>query len=148
MIRSNMNSPFPGMDPYIEACGLWEDFRDTLITDIKRVLSVKVPDKYVVRSGERNYFVLTSWDEDAQTREFMTQTDVGISAKLPHSQEEKESVALAEPSTELGPITMRSLVESEFRESFVEIRDTSEHRKLITTIEILSPSNKRRNSQG
>lgn len=23
-----MKSPFPGMDPYIEACGLWEGFHN------------------------------------------------------------------------------------------------------------------------
>ena len=26
-----MKSPFPGMDPYIEACGLWGDFHSHLI---------------------------------------------------------------------------------------------------------------------
>jgi hypothetical protein len=27
----SMPSPFPGMDPYIEACGLWGDFQEKLI---------------------------------------------------------------------------------------------------------------------
>jgi hypothetical protein len=26
-----MKSPFPGMDPYYEACGLWEGFHNRLI---------------------------------------------------------------------------------------------------------------------
>ena len=30
-----MRSPFPGMDPYIEACGLWGDFHQDLIGAIK-----------------------------------------------------------------------------------------------------------------
>ena len=29
-----MKSPFPGMDPYIEACGLWGDFHHELISEI------------------------------------------------------------------------------------------------------------------
>ena len=29
-----MQSPFPGMDPYIEACGLWEGFHNRLIHKI------------------------------------------------------------------------------------------------------------------
>jgi Protein of unknown function (DUF4058) len=29
-----MKSPFPGMDPYIEACGLWEGFHSHLIDKI------------------------------------------------------------------------------------------------------------------
>jgi hypothetical protein len=32
-------SPFPGMDPYIEACGLWEDFHGDLIAEMKRALA-------------------------------------------------------------------------------------------------------------
>ena len=31
-----MMSPFPGMDPYIEACGLWGDFQSHLIEKIVR----------------------------------------------------------------------------------------------------------------
>ncbi len=27
-----MKSPFPGMDPYIDACGLWEDFTGDFAT--------------------------------------------------------------------------------------------------------------------
>ena len=48
-----MKSPFPGMDPYIEACGLWEDFHHALIHEIKYGLAQVVPDRYVVRIGER-----------------------------------------------------------------------------------------------
>ena len=29
-----MKSPFPGMDPYIEACGFWEDFHHGLIEQV------------------------------------------------------------------------------------------------------------------
>ena len=34
-----MKSPFPGMDPYIEACGLWGDFHHDLISEIKYALA-------------------------------------------------------------------------------------------------------------
>lgn len=53
-----MNSPFPGMDPYIEACGVWGDFHNNLITDIQRQLAETIPDRYLVRSGQRSYLVL------------------------------------------------------------------------------------------
>ena len=43
---------------------------------------------------------------------------------------------------------MRALVETEFRESFIEIREVHPNRKLVTTIEILSPANKRLNTTG
>jgi hypothetical protein len=51
-----MRSPFPGMDPYIEACGLWEDFHEALIAQIRDALAQSVPDHYVVRFNERFYF--------------------------------------------------------------------------------------------
>lgn len=53
-----MKSPFPGMDPYIEARGLWGDFHVNIIVDIKRSLIEMVPDRYLVRIKEREYYVL------------------------------------------------------------------------------------------
>ena len=53
-----MKSPFPGMDPYIESCGLWGDFHNSLIADIHRALADAAPERYFVRTGERSYHVL------------------------------------------------------------------------------------------
>ena len=53
-----MKSPFPGMDTFIEECGLFEDFHQKLIGEIERELARIVPDRYVVRTGERPYVVL------------------------------------------------------------------------------------------
>src|SRR4051794_34116812 len=51
-------SPFPGMDPYIEACGLWEDFHGRLIHKIDETLARMVPPGYFVSTGVRAYVVL------------------------------------------------------------------------------------------
>jgi cob(I)alamin adenosyltransferase len=48
-----MKSPFPGMDPYIEECGLFEDFHDALISEIKHAVADVLPARYVVRTAER-----------------------------------------------------------------------------------------------
>jgi hypothetical protein len=45
-------------------------------------------------------------------------------------------------------LSMRALVEEEFRERFVEIHEADGERRLVTGIEVLSPSNKKRNSPG
>ena len=50
-----MKSPFPGMDPFIEARGKWEDFHNKLIGDVERSLSATLPARYSVRLGERSY---------------------------------------------------------------------------------------------
>ena len=34
-----MPSPFPGMDPYLEAKGLWPDFHNALATEIRNELN-------------------------------------------------------------------------------------------------------------
>ncbi|MGC8643010.1 MAG: DUF4058 family protein [Isosphaeraceae bacterium] len=44
-----MSSPFPGMDPYIEACGLWGDFHDGIISEIKNALAESAPERYLIR---------------------------------------------------------------------------------------------------
>jgi hypothetical protein len=49
---------------------------------------------------------------------------------------------------EAAPVTMRALVETEFREGFLEIREIHGERTLNTGIEVLSPSNKRPGTPG
>jgi Protein of unknown function (DUF4058) len=38
-----MPTPFPGMDPYLERRGLWEDVHTGLITEIQQFLSSPCP---------------------------------------------------------------------------------------------------------
>src|SRR5436190_11495074 len=100
-----MQSPFPGMDPYIEQQRLWPDFHDDLIGEIKRFLASVVPSRYVVRTGERSYVVLAE-SEGKEEHPF------GI-----------------------------ALIEERYRENFIEIYDAQPEQRLVTTIEVLSPSN-------
>ena len=43
---------------------------------------------------------------------------------------------------------MRAFIEEEFRETFIEIYEAEPEQRLVTCIEVLSPSNKRRRSKG
>lgn len=43
-----MPSPFPGMDPYTEASGRWEDFHTKFIGEIERTLSPLLPARYAI----------------------------------------------------------------------------------------------------
>jgi hypothetical protein len=74
-----MQSPFPGMDPYIEAAGLWEDFHHNLITEIQGAISAVLPERYVILAGERSYVVLAGPNDE---KEFLTNPDVGV-VRLP-----------------------------------------------------------------
>jgi hypothetical protein len=113
------------MDPYIEVSHLWEDFHHDLIGEIKGSLAGRLPDRYVLRAGERSYVAVTLDDEEERS----WLPDVAVASR---------------PS----PVMMRALVKAEYREPFLEIRQVEPEHKLVTAIEILSPSNKRANTKG
>ena len=142
-----MTSPFSGMDPYIEACGLWEEFHGHLIEKIYEALAAAVPEHYLVRAGKRSYIVLVE-SEGKEDRPF--RPDVGV--KGPRSQPPAApagtATALAEPTVEEGEVSIRAFIDERYRERFVEIYETDPEQRLVTCIEILSPSNKRRGSEG
>ena len=135
-----MKSPFSGMDPFIEGCGLWEDFHGHLIEKIGEALADRVPAHYLVRTGERGYVVLAD-DEQHVSHSFKADISV-VSTAQPHA---TAGTALAEPS---APYSVRAFIEEEFRETFLEIREADGDHRLVTCIEVLSPSNKKPNSQG
>jgi Protein of unknown function (DUF4058) len=141
-----MKSPFPGMDPYIEACGLWGDFHSHLIERIGEKLADLAPEHYLVRTGERSYVVLVQ--SDGKTRHpFLP--DVSITAPRGRKKgSKKRGTALAEPAGDADPVTMRAFVQEEHRETFVEIYEASAGQRLVTSIEVLSPSNKRPGTEG
>src|SRR5947209_10006789 len=148
-----MKSPFPGMDPYIEACGLWEDFHTHLIAHISDVLADAAPARYVVRAGEPSYVVLV--DSEAQARHAFL-PDVGVMA--PQGRKGagagKGGTTIAERGPERGAehdqdaVSMRAFIEETYREAFVEVYTTTPAQRLVTCIEVLSPSNKRPGSPG
>lgn len=48
-----MPSPFPGVDPYIEARGFWEGFHAGLLTYCRDALNEVLPGNYVADLGVR-----------------------------------------------------------------------------------------------
>jgi hypothetical protein len=134
------------MDPYIEAFGLWEDFHSKLIGEMERTLSSLVPDRYVVRTGERAYVAIGGPNGD-EGHEFLP--DVALAS--PHGTEDGGSTTTAAPEAgepEAAPVVMQALFQAEYREVFLEIHQTDPNRRLVTGIELLSPSNKRRGTKG
>jgi hypothetical protein len=141
-----MKSPFPGMDPFIEDRGLWPDFHDDLIGEIKRSLAARLPERYFVQTGERSYVVIAGADEK-ETKPIYP--DVGIertteeASGLPSS----GALAVAEPLTDTS-VTMRAFIDEQFRENFIEIWEGEPEPRLVTCIEVLSPSNKQKGRKG
>jgi hypothetical protein len=141
-----MKSPFPGMDPYIEARGLWRDFHSHLIERIYEAVADALPKGYVARTGERSYIVLADTDEKIE-RHFEPDVTVsaGRGARQGQGHHTQAGSAVA-PETEFD--TLRAFVEEDFDESFIDIYQLAPRRRLITSVEVLSPSNKRRGTKG
>jgi hypothetical protein len=141
-----MASSFPGMDPYIEACGLWEDFHNSLISHKAIQLADPSPERYVVRTGERSYLVLVE-SEGKQSYPFLP--DVAVTTSRTRKKgSQKGGTAVAEPADTDKPHVLRAFVKEEHRETFLEIYETDPAMRLVTTIEALSPSNKRPGTEG
>src|SRR5207249_4769395 len=99
-----MPSPFPGMDPYIEACGLWEDFHTWLIGQIGTTLTTALPANYSLRLGERHYVVIAE-PEGKGERPFKPDLDIGSPTPPRKS---GEGVAVAEPAAEAESVSLRA----------------------------------------
>lgn len=146
MSAGSKKSPFPGMDPFIEANALWGDFHHALIADIHRTLAEVVPDRYVVRTQERTYVAMSAPDE---SEGFGLEADVTVAARrAPARRKRVPAESRAGPSMAAQPVEMRGAVLREFREGFVEVRMVRPERRLITCLEVLSPFNKRVGSDG
>jgi hypothetical protein len=141
-----MKSPFPGMDPFIEASDLWEDFHDNLIVEIQRALAPGLPEGYVARTGKRCYVVLVDTEEKSQ-HSFVP--DVPLTTKERRgSHTTKAGTALAPPASPGEVRSMRAFIELDYEEKFIDIYELKPERRLVTSIEILSPSNKNCRSVG
>lgn len=131
------------MDPYIEASGLWSDFHTKLIGEIERGLAAKLPERYFIQIGERAYVVLAGTNGKEERPSY---PDVGVGAAPQRKGVAKASsdVAVAEQTG----VTLRAFIDERFRENFIEIYEADPEVRLVTSIEVLSPSNKRCGTEG
>lgn len=137
-----MPSPFPGMDPYLEAPELWPDLHHQLISVIREQLNIALRPRYHAMVEERVYL---SDDRDPGRRVIIP--DVSISP----TQSSKSSSSLAPRSpSDLAvaePIVATTVIDEEIREARVVIVDGA-GRQVVTVIEVLSPTNKIVGSRG
>jgi hypothetical protein len=134
------------MDPYIEACGLWKDFHGHLIEIIFDAVSMALPTGYVARSGKRSYILLVDSEEKTE-RHFEPDVSVVNSGERKVSRRNGGTATVA-ASAEAAPVALRAFIEEEFAEKFIDIYELEPERRLVTSIEVLSPSNKKRRSPG
>jgi len=126
-----MPSPFPGMDPYLEG-HLWTSFHAHLATGIARQLLPQLRPKYIALP-ERTYSSGPLEDVMISTRSVIP--DVGV-RKTRHRE-----LPVAQAGVHTAPVRLRNRFTTRIPHYRIEIRDT-EKRRLVTAIELLSPTNK------
>jgi hypothetical protein len=129
--ENRMASPFPGMDPYLEAH--WGDVHTRLITYASTQLQKVLPKDLRARVEER--LVVTA--PDLRRPIF---PDVRIFEKKRKAPRISNGAVGLMTATE--PLVIELPGEPETQRS-LEIREVGTGSRLITTLEILSPSNKR-----
>jgi hypothetical protein len=133
MAMSGAQSPFPGMDPYLEA--FWNDVHGKLVTYITDDLNEQLPSRFRATMQER--VVIADLDQPLSGARY---PDVAVL--------EAPFITGAGPAVR----SLRALVRSPelltyqgepLIEFSVEIVDTKFGEKVVTAIEVLSPENKR-----
>lgn len=128
-----MPSPFPGMNPYIEQRFDWPDFHVNFITRMQEALVRQVGDQYFVKAEER----LILHERSAEERTGFGRADTGV-IKSPGRRRVKSAA-----TTLAVPLRLRLPAIDVEKHRFLEIR-TIDDLRLVTVVEVLSPSNKTR----
>ncbi len=128
-----MRSPFPGMNPYLENAFIWPDVHLALTAAIRDTLAPQLAPRYYVAVEQRTY--IAAVDPDT----FIGRSDVAV---IGAPREPVEPTLASTPVAVLEhAITVELPIPDRIQERYLEIRETATH-KVITTIEILSPTNK------
>jgi len=132
-----MPSPFPGMNPYLESPEIFADFHDSLITYLRENLQQNLPAPYYAAIGRRIWI--------AASRRSIG-LDVHVLRPESWGQARAQSSGAITVATSVPRLARPVVVKfqhDEFREPFLEIyADTAEGKRLVTSIEVLSLSNK------
>ncbi|MCY2991111.1 MAG: DUF4058 family protein [Planctomycetota bacterium] len=138
-----MSSPFPGMDPYLEEPGLWPDVHHELISVMRELLNCAVRPKYHVRVEERVYVS----DEDDPGRGVIV-PDLRVAESGRRTRRTRPGGEAATATLIAAePLVLTTLIDDEIHEARLEVVDR-EQRRVVTVIEILSPTNKVAGSRG
>lgn len=125
-----MQSPFPGMNPYLEHPSLWPDVHNSLIAAIRDDLAGAVAPRYYVGLERRTYLMKP---DDVV---FIGRPDIAV---IPRSSYQPPYNPL--PLAEVDVLNVEIPMNDEVEEIFLEVHEVYTG-KLVTVLEVLSPVNK------
>jgi hypothetical protein len=126
-----MPTPFPGMDPYLERRGFWEEVHTGLTAALQLFLTPLVRPRYRVAIERRAYLTVLAPDDLVGKPDVLI-----ISPSREPSQTASGHTAIA-----VAPQAAELPMAEEVIERYLEIREVATG-EVITTIELLSHSNK------
>lgn len=127
-----MPSPFPGMDPYIEAAHLWSDFHICMIVAMRGALNAVLPEGYAASADVQVWSV----DPEKETSVLLGKPDVPITQEL-----EDDGGVATRVRHAPAPATLRLRMRRRRTRRYLRIHEARSSR-VVTAIELLSPSNK------
>lgn len=133
-----MNSPFPGMDPYLEGY-LWPDFHNALAAKIRQILAPRLRPTYTARL---NLYVVEDTAPEGDIGILYPDIEIMRTAAAATFERSASGVAATASGATPATLTIPVILPVDVQITTVEIHDTA-HNQLITSIEILSPVNKR-----
>ena len=129
-----MQSPFPGMDPYLEG-PYWLDFQLTLLGVVDQTLEKSLSPRYTANIERRTY--VERWLGEDDGREWAEEV-------LPGWWQDVEGRPPSQPGQ---PVECLLPMPKERKEPYLIIH-AAETMEAVTIVELLSPSNKRTTSDG
>ena len=129
-----MPSPFPGMDPYLEQEVIWHDFHERFLPAAAAQISAQVLPRYIVLIDESVYLQ----DVEMEAGRPGGRPDLTVAGWPASAGSSGVATGILE-----APAQVRVPEVEQERESFLKICDRM-NRQVITVIELLSPTNKRR----
>jgi len=126
-----MPSPFPGMDPWLERPGLWPDLHENLIIRLQDQLAPLLRPRYYIAVQQRTVVAVAPPDPHPIF------PDLTVVERGKFFLDREDPVAAL-----VEPIIVEIPVQETITEDYLEVIEAATQR-VITIVEILSPSNKR-----
>ncbi len=127
---------FPGMDPYLEAKLIWPGFHNALVVYIRDQLRPLLHPRHIAAVEDRVFLEEPprALIPDVWVREQSSKWSGGGAAVL-EQRSETETLDADDPM-------WIELTDRELHESYIEILDRQSGQRVVTVIEVLSPTNK------
>ncbi len=136
-----MPSPFPGMNPYLEAPVVWPSFHTRLLVAIADTLAPVLKPNYYIEVETRTY--QDQEDSEEEDELLIGIPDAAVLAATTSKQSPDMPSEVTATLTQNRPQSITLPMPLMLKERYLEVREIGTD-TVITVIEVLSPKNKKR----